>query len=202
MRGSLRPVARMKRSSASATSAAARMDIEKAAQDARTVFFMTCPPLTEQNSLGILRGAPRRAPTKIMRAPNGHRQARARPYATLSGKCKLPRTVPGLTYNRIHGPHGGTIDGASGRADRSFGAPAGRGLALRAVDVRSSYARTRAGRGVHRRCSFGAGGGPPRPGRPARERAGLAAHRLTPRPPQRKSLSRRAAQPVFGLCAL
>src|SRR5882762_7639137 len=45
----------MKVSSASARSAAARMDIENAAQDARTMFFMTCPPLAGQLQVGDLR---------------------------------------------------------------------------------------------------------------------------------------------------
>src|SRR5437773_2382833 len=43
----------MNASSASATSAAARMDIEKAAQDARTMFFITCAPLTGKTGRGF-----------------------------------------------------------------------------------------------------------------------------------------------------
>src|SRR5213592_2178319 len=67
----------MNASSASATSAAARMDIEKAAQDARTMFFITCAPLTGKTGRDFA-GAPQQALRKIMRAPNKRRQARAR----------------------------------------------------------------------------------------------------------------------------
>src|SRR6266480_24460 len=67
----------MNASSASATSAAARMDIEKAAQDARTMFFITCAPLTGKTG-GDFAGAPQQALRKIMRAPDERRQAPAR----------------------------------------------------------------------------------------------------------------------------
>src|SRR6266571_153957 len=64
-------------SSASATSAAARMDIEKAAQDARTMFFITCAPLTGKTGRDFA-GAPQQALRKIMRAPDERRQAPVR----------------------------------------------------------------------------------------------------------------------------
>src|SRR5438876_6728137 len=44
MRGSLRPVARMNDSSASATSATASSNAKKASQDAGTMLFITGPP--------------------------------------------------------------------------------------------------------------------------------------------------------------
>src|SRR2546430_450527 len=133
-----------------------------------------------------------------MRAPNEPGQAPRARRGTLSGKCKLLRPA-GLTYNRIPRPHGGTVDGASGRAGRPFGAPAGRRLAFRAADVLSSRARAIVGRGVHRRCALEPGRARAGLGGPARERADLAPRRVSARSPQRQSLSRPAAQPDEGL---
>src|SRR2546429_7722353 len=135
-----------------------------------------------------------------MRAPNEPGQAPRARRGTLTGKCNLLRPAV-LTYNRIPRPHGGTVDGASGRAGRPFGAPAGRRPAFRAADVLSSRARTIVGRGVHRRRSLEPGRARAGLGGPARERAGLAPHRVSARPPPRQSLSRRAAPPDVGLGA-
>src|SRR5438309_2551401 len=86
MRGSLRPVARMKLSSASATSAAARMDIKKAAQDARTMFFMTYPPLAGKTGRGFC-SAPQQALRKIILLPRSRRPLQQIRQMLLPQRC-------------------------------------------------------------------------------------------------------------------
>src|SRR6266568_6010042 len=80
----------MNASSASATSAAARMDIEKAAQDARTMFFITCAPLTGKTGWGFCGRAATGAAENHARAERAASSAGALvALETPSGNCKL-----------------------------------------------------------------------------------------------------------------